>query len=266
MIPKVIHYCWFGGNPLPELSLRCIESWKKYCPDYEIIEWNESNYNIESAPLYVRQAYEAKKWAFVSDYVRLDLIYKYGGIYLDTDVELISSLDPFLDNDCFMGLETDIYIATGLGFGAISRHKAIKELMGLYDDMPFVNKDGTLNLTTCPIITTDYYVGKGFIREDKKQEIENTVIYPSEYFCPKDYITHECSITRKTVSIHHFDASWLDDESIYYRNLKIKLYKFMPLAFAKIIAVFITSLKYYGLKWPVYIISKLDEYLSCPKA
>lgn len=247
MIPKVIHYCWFGGNPLPELAVKCIESWKKYCPDYEIIEWNESNYDISSAPLYVRQAYEAKKWAFVSDYVRLDLIYKYGGIYLDTDVELISSLDPFLDNDCFMGLETDIYINTGLGFGAVSRHKAIKELMELYDDMLFVNKDGTLNLTTCPIITTDYYVGKGFIRENKKQEIENTVIYPSEYFCPKDYITHECLITRKTVSIHHFDASWLTEEQRFIQVLTYKLAKRAPQKIASGIALIIGYTKYRGV-------------------
>ena len=117
MIPKKIHYCWFGGNPLPELAIKCLESWKKYCPDYEIIEWNETNFNLDSCE-YVREAYQAKKWAFVSDYARLKVVYDNGGIYLDTDVELIKSLDRLLKNKSFFGTETTGVVATGLGFGA----------------------------------------------------------------------------------------------------------------------------------------------------
>ena len=119
-IPKVIHYCWFGGNPKPKLVQKCIHSWKKYCPDYEIIEWNESNFDISSCPLYVRQAYDVKKWAFVSDYARLKIIHTCGGIYLDTDVELIKSLDSLLEYNAFFGFEDGKYVATGLGFGAVS--------------------------------------------------------------------------------------------------------------------------------------------------
>lgn len=117
MIPKKIHYCWFGRNPLPELAVRCIESWKKYCPDYEIIEWNEDNYDINKIS-YVKEAYQARKWAFVTDYVRLDVVNQYGGIYLDTDVELLKSLDPLLKYKSFFGMEEGKFIATGLGFGA----------------------------------------------------------------------------------------------------------------------------------------------------
>ena len=117
MLPKKIHYCWFGGNELPDLAIKCIESWKKYCPDYEIIEWNETNFDLECCD-FVKEAYKAKKWAFVSDYARLKVVYDNGGIYLDTDVELVKSLDILLQEKCYFGEETTGYVATGLGFGA----------------------------------------------------------------------------------------------------------------------------------------------------
>lgn len=117
MIPKIIHYCWFGGGELPQMQKKCIESWKKFCPDYEIKEWNESNYDVHKVP-YISEAYDAGKMAFVSDYARLDIIYKHGGIYLDTDVEIIKSLEPLLEHTCFLGAERDGIVATGLGFGA----------------------------------------------------------------------------------------------------------------------------------------------------
>ena len=124
MIPKKIHYCWFGNNPLPESVQRCIESWKKYCPGYEIIEWNEGNYNINKIP-FIEKAYKEKKYAFVSDYARLDIIYNEGGIYLDTDVELIKNIDPLLEHSCFLALESCGAVATGLGFGSIKKHSFI---------------------------------------------------------------------------------------------------------------------------------------------
>ena len=119
MIPKIIHYCWFGYGPKPKLAEKCIRSWKKYCPDYQIIEWNENNFDISACPLYVRQAYEARKWAFVTDYVRLKVIYENGGIYMDTDVELKKNLDNLLPYNAYFGFENYWVIATGLGFGAL---------------------------------------------------------------------------------------------------------------------------------------------------
>ena len=129
MIPKIIHYCWFGRNPKPELAVKCIKSWKKRCPDYEIIEWNEDNFDISSCPLYVRQAYEAKKWAFVSDYVRLKVVYDEGGVYLDTDVELKKGLDALLAYDAYFGFEDGTHVNTGLGFGAVKGAPILKEMM-----------------------------------------------------------------------------------------------------------------------------------------
>ena len=153
MIPKVIHYCWFGGNPLPEEAKRCIESWKKYCPDYKIIEWNENNYDVNSNE-YMKAAYKEKKWAFVSDYARIDVVYKYGGIYMDTDVELVKELDSFLNDRMYCGWEMrdplldklgrsyENSVAFGLGFGAEKGHPALKKILDLYDRISFYNEDG----------------------------------------------------------------------------------------------------------------------------
>ena len=149
-IKKVISYCWFGHNPLPEKVKICISSWKRMCPDYKIIEWNESNYDINKHP-YMRDAYENKKWAFVSDYARLDIIYEHGGIYLDTDVELVRSLDTLLDCGAFLSIDKeDLSVNTGLGFGAEARNPLIKKLLSAYDNACFIKEDGSLNLKACP--------------------------------------------------------------------------------------------------------------------
>ena len=139
MIPKTIHYCWFGRNPKPALAQKCIQSWKKHCPDYTIMEWNEDNYDISSAPLYVRQAYEARKWAFVTDYVRLHVVHDHGGIYMDTDVELKKNPDALLEYSAYFGFEDGQYVNTGLGFGAIPGHPFLKEIMADYEGIPFIN-------------------------------------------------------------------------------------------------------------------------------
>ena len=128
MIPKVIHYCWFGGNEKTLLILRCIESWKRYCPDYRIIEWNENNYNINACE-YTREAYNAGKWAFVSDYARIEILYLYGGIYLDTDVELHSSLDDLLQYDAWFAQDDIRYVNTGLGFGACQKNDLLRRIL-----------------------------------------------------------------------------------------------------------------------------------------
>ena len=148
-IPKIIHYCWFGGKPKPELAEKCIKSWKKHCPDYEIREWNEDNYDLAAAPLYVRQAYEAKKWAFVTDYVRLQVVYECGGIYLDTDVELKKNLDSLLGYSAYFGFEDGKWIATGLGFGAEQGTPILQELMDDYRDIPFLLEDGSEDAGYC---------------------------------------------------------------------------------------------------------------------
>lgn len=210
-IPKVIHYCWFGKNPLPKSALTCIESWKRYCSDYEIIEWNETNFDINSNH-YVKEAYENKKWAFVSDYVRLKVIYDYGGIYLDTDVELIQSLDSLLDYEGFMGFQNKETVATGLGFGAVINHQVIRYLLEDYQDIPFMKEDGTMDMTPCPDRNTSCLERLGLKVDGTRQEILGMQIFPADYFSPMDWKTGRINTTKNTFSIHRYDASWLDKE------------------------------------------------------
>lgn len=212
MIPKIIHYCWFGGNPLPELALKCIASWKKYCPDYEIICWNEANYSLDKKCAYVQEAFEEKKWAFVSDYARLDIVYNQGGIYLDTDVELISSLDDLLSENCFLGLETSGYIATGLGFGAEKNNLGIKKMLDEYKNIHFRIDKGIFDTTPCPKRNTAPFLEEGFDGNRLEvQRLQSVVIYPPEFFCPLDYETKCMNITPNTKSIHHYGGMWISD-------------------------------------------------------
>lgn len=208
MIPKKIHYCWFGGKPIPEKDQKCIASWKKYCPDYEIIKWDESNYDI-TKNRYMKEAYEAKKWGFVPDYARLDILYNEGGIYLDTDVELIKGLDDLLDNKGYMGFEDKERINPGLGIGAEKHNPTIKKIMDdIYEDRRFKKADGSLDITPSPKMNTDELVSMGLVINDKKQTVGELTIFPTEYFCPKSYETNEINITENTYSIHWFNASW----------------------------------------------------------
>ena len=187
MIPKVIHYCWFGGAPKSKSVLRCIDSWKKYCPDYEIIEWNESNIDIEMN-LYTKQAYEEKAWGFVPDYLRLWIVYTHGGIYLDTDVQVIRSFDGLLDNKAFGGFEagslkTGLFVALGLGFGAEAGNEVIKEHMEQYDELLFLNPDGSKNKKPSPIYTTMLLSNYGLNRHsDVIQSCGEFTVYPTYYF------------------------------------------------------------------------------------
>lgn len=213
MIPKTIHYCWFGRNLLPPLAEKCIASWKKYCPDYEIIRWDEDNYDISAAPLYVRQAFELGKWAFITDYVRLQVVYENGGVYLDTDVELRKPLDKLLSNEAFFGLESGKNVATGLGFGAVKGAWILDEIMDDYRSIPLILQDGSIDNTPCPTRDTAIFLRHGLVLEDREQLLEGTVrIYPGEVLCPIDYDTGKLKVTRKTVSIHHYSASWLSEE------------------------------------------------------
>ena len=223
MIPKTIHYCWFGRNPKPKLAKKCIKSWKKYCPGYEIIEWNEDNFDISSAPLYVRQAYEAKKWAFVTDYVRLKVVYDHGGIYLDTDVELVKSLDPLLNHQAYFGFEGGKNVNTGLGFGAQRGAPILLEMMQDYYAISFVLPDGGFDTKTCPVRNTEVFLRHGLKQNDSRQVMDgNILILPSAFLCPIEYETGIRRISPDTVSIHHFSASWqsMDEKKRHRRNVK----------------------------------------------
>lgn len=208
-IPKIIHYCWFGRNPKPELAEKCISSWRKFCPNYEIIEWNEENFDVAACPIYVQQAYEAKKWAFVTDYVRLKVVYDYGGIYLDTDVELKKGLDLLLPYSAYFGFEDDGRIATGLGFGAETGTAILAELMHDYEEIPFILKDGSLDLLPCPQRNTEVFLRHGLKQDNSWQVLDAGIqILPSEYLCPVSYKDGRMKLTKKTISIHWFSASW----------------------------------------------------------
>ena len=214
-IPKIIHYCWVGGKPKPQSVLYCIESWKRCCPDYEIREWNESNYDFTKNE-YMRQAYEAKKWGFVPDCARLDIVYEYGGIYLDTDVEMLRSFDELLEQDGFMGFENtgdgEYFVNCGHGFGAVPHHEVIRTARDLYNTISFLNADGTPNLLASPHFTTQALREFGLVQENRDQQLPGMTVYASDVLCPKNFRTGKTKKTPRTVSIHHFTASWVDEK------------------------------------------------------
>lgn len=211
MIPKIIHYCWFGKNPIPALLEKCIMSWQHLCPDYTIIEWNETNYDITKIP-YIAEAYQQGKWAFVSDYVRLDVVYQYGGIYLDIDVELLRPLDSLLEQTCFFGCEIANDVATGLCFGAVKKHWFIKENMSVYESHTF----GELS-KTCVEITTDLLLAHGLTQEKGVRCVKGMTIYPPDYFNPIHFWTNQLILTEQTYSIHHAAGSWVEKSRIPMR-------------------------------------------------
>lgn len=204
-IPKVIHYCWFGGNPLPKSAEKCIKSWQKYCSNYEIKRWDESNFDV-TCNEYCKFCYENKKWAFLTDYIRLKVIYDNGGVYLDTDVELLKNLDDLVKNGAYMGFEDEKSIATGLGFAGEKGHEFIGENMRYYENLTDFSV-----LRSCPIITTELLAAYGLKDNNGTiQEVAGMNIYPPEYLCPKNERTGLTEKTKNTYSIHHFDASWFE--------------------------------------------------------
>lgn len=206
-IPKIIHYCWFGGKPMPPLAMKCIQSWHKYCPDYQIIKWDENNFKIEKN-IYTKQAYKAKKYAFVSDYLRLWALYNYGGIYMDVDVELVKNIDVFLNCKVFSGFETQNNIPTGI-MGSVPNHKFIGELLSMYDNMLFIKEDGSLDLTSNVVIITEHAIKNYGLKLNNKFQIlgDEICIYPSDYFRPSTF--PELKIGPNTYAIHYFAGSWL---------------------------------------------------------
>ena len=212
MIPKFIHYCWFGGNPLPEDAKKCLASWKKHCPEYEIIEWNESNFDVNSN-CYIKEAYEAKKYAFVTDYVRLFVMYEYGGIYMDTDVELVKNLDDFLKNRAFSGFESSNSIPTGI-MASEKHFKLFGDLLKYYENKHFLNDDGSYDTTTNTVTITQMCKKYGLVLNNKYQVIDGFALYPNDYFCPLENETGVLKKTENTVAIHWFAKTWVKDESI----------------------------------------------------
>ena len=217
MIPKIIHYCWFGRNPLPELARKCIASWRKYLPDYEIKEWNEDNFDVNIIP-YTAEAYAQKKYAFVSDYARFWILYRYGGIYFDTDVEVIRPLDDIIARGCFMGFETDpnpkqgdaASVAPGLGLGVNPGLGLIKKMLDYYNGRHFVREANMRNQITVVHIATKVLMDSGLAYRPGIQQVDGVWIYPSEYFCPINVTTGRIHVEKNTRTIHHYAGTWVD--------------------------------------------------------
>lgn len=224
MIPKIIHYCWFGGRALPDDVVKCIESWKRYCPDYEIREWNEENFDV-NANMYISQAYAAKKFAFVSDYARFWILNQCGGVYFDTDVEVIKPLDDLITAGPFMGCERkdervdEIFVAPGLGMAAEAGMPFLKAMVEKYDGMQFLMEDGSMNKTTIVTYTTDKLKTYGLTAGKEIQRAGGFNIYPADYFCPIDSKSGDIRITKRTHTIHHYSATWLTGSEKMKKNM-----------------------------------------------
>lgn len=222
-IPQKIHYCWFGGGRMPEQFQKNIESWRANCPGYEIIEWNESNYDVTKSK-YMKQAYEHKKWGFVPDYARLDIINTYGGIYLDTDVQMLKSFDVLLQYDFFCGFENAGSVNFGQGFGAVEGHPVIREMLNEYGQMEFCNEDGSLNMTPSPVYQTSTLVRWGLEKNGMVQQAEHFLVLSPEFFSPVNEFGYGVP-TENTFSIHQYAAAWYDESQRRYKEKIIHNYE-----------------------------------------
>lgn len=218
MIPKIIHYCWFGGKPLPAEVKKCVASWKKYCPDYEIIQWNENNFDIACHP-FVKTAYEAKAWAFVSDYARLKIVYDHGGIYFDTDVELLKPPDALREFSCYFGVQQEgLLCATGLGFGAVKAHPMVGKMLAQYDGRVFRTEDK--KKLACPYLNHRALAEKGYQYKDEVVQIDDVVVLPPRFLDPLppgDGLKN--LLCADTVSVHHYSATWMGGKTALRRKL-----------------------------------------------
>ena len=207
MIPKTIHYCWFGGNPKPRLAQKCIASWKKYCPDYRIIEWNEANFDVGQHP-YMLWCQRNRKWAFLSDYARLLILKEHGGIYLDTDVEVLRPLDDLLSFEAFWGFQENTLVNTGLGFGCVAGHPLVEAMAKLYQELR-PDEHGNYTLTPCPELNTPALTQYGLKLDGSRQRILGAEILPVDYLNPYDNPTGRLRKTSNTYSIHWYGKSWI---------------------------------------------------------
>lgn len=229
-IPHIIHYCWFGGKSLPEECKHYIATWRKYCPDFEIKEWNGSNFNKNTGGYtYFREALDASQWAFASDYARLKIIYEEGGIYLDTDVEVIRPLEPLISNGVgFIGFQNPYEATTGTGFAAAPLNPVVKAMLDVYSNRHFKLANGQFNRVPCPaantvgLITCGMKTGK--IECQKVQKLNGICVYPEDYFNPYNRDTGKLTVTEHTYTIHHYSGSWSSDKS----KRRAKLKKIIP--------------------------------------
>ncbi|NMA84103.1 MAG: glycosyl transferase [Epulopiscium sp.] len=219
MIPRIIHYCWFGKGELSPLAKKCIASWKKHMPDCEIKEWNEDNFDVNMIQ-YTKDAYKNKKYAFVSDFARFYILRNYGGIYMDVDVELIKPLDDLLDNKIVLGFERIGKVNPGLICASEPNVVFLDDMISIYNNLNFFNSNGSLNLNTIVDYTTTYLISKGLVNKNKKQTVCDVTIYPIDYFCPINMLTNELVITENTYSIHHFAASWLSPWGKFKKKIR----------------------------------------------
>ena len=228
MIPKTIHYCWFGEKSKPKLVEKCIQSWIKYCPDYEIIEWNESNFDVHQNR-YTTFCYENRKYAFLSDYVRLKTVYEYGGIYLDTDVEVIRKIDELCNNTAFFGFENNEYVATGLGFGAEKNNIIVGKMMAEYE----FNEGEPIEVKKAPALNTAVLEKMGLVKNGETQIVNGAQIYSSDFFNPYDDPTGRLNITKNTYTIHWFAKSWVSKRKVLRSKLTRPLHRLFGVDFFK---------------------------------
>lgn len=223
MIPKIIHYCWFGRGEKPKLAQKCIASWKKYCPDYEIIEWNEDNFDLDYNG-YTRYCYDNKKWAFLSDFVRLVVIAEHGGLYFDTDVELLKNPDALLQYGAFYGFENDSNVNTGEGFGSEAEHPTVVAMLRLYEAIK-PNSDGSYPVVACPALNTQALLPFGLKLDGSRQNIARAEILPVEYLNPYDDPTGRLNKTKNTISVHWYSKSWMSKGTILRSKLMKPLHR-----------------------------------------
>ena len=226
MIPKIIHYCWFGRNPLPESAQKCIASWRKFLPDYEIKEWNEDNFDVNIIP-YTKEAYEAKKYAFVSDYARFWILYHYGGLYFDTDVEVIKPMDDIVERGAFMGLEIDgtqrgtkIAVNPGLGLGTEAKSLIYQDILAGFEKLDFYGADGQRNNYSMIPMVTEILLSKGLKVDGKVQTISGVTVYPVCYFNPYNDLIGKLNVTSETYSIHWYSATWMEPKTKWLMRIK----------------------------------------------
>lgn len=229
MIPKIIHYCWFGRNPLPKSAQKCIDSWKRFFPDYEIKEWNEDNFDVNIIP-YTQEAYSVKKYAFVSDYARFWVLYRYGGLYFDTDVEVIKPMNDILERGAFMGVEVSVKygatsgikvpaVAPGLGLGCNPGNGFYQSILDYYTNLHFLDEKGEMIPVTIVKHTTDVLIKYGLRATNELQKVAGIWIYPQDYFNPLDDATGRLNITKNTRSIHWYSKTWVSN----YGPLRIQI-------------------------------------------
>lgn len=226
VIPKKIHYCWFGHTEIPKSFIDNIETWKKYCPDYEIIKWDENNYDLNKNK-YMRAAYEKKMYAYVSDYARLDVIYQYGGIYLDVDVEMLRPWDDLLSFPFFCGYEDSNYVNCGLGYGAIKGNVILEELLNEYDNMQFPNIEEGEELIPCPIYQTKILRKHGLLCDGMSRKYDDFLVLSPVYFNSVNNMIGIGQAHNESFSVHQYAGSWLDDEKKENKKKKILKYRFL---------------------------------------